>query len=248
MLNFYMLISGSKGNSTIIWDENDIIMIDAGISLKRFKEKTGKFDFNGREKSLFISHEHSDHSSSAKSIQNRLKMDVYSRKNTLEKLNIDGYSINDSAAIGNFEIIPVSVSHDAVDPVVYVVKNRGVKISVVSDLGLVSDDLLYYIKNSDILALESNYDGEMLINGKYPEHLKRRISSEYGHLSNEQTSEAISEAINERTNIILTHLSENNNTPDIAMNHVKSYLNNRNKKYRSIECASQYYGSSTYEF
>ena len=191
MLNFYMLISGSKGNSTIIWDENDIIMIDAGISVRRFQEKTEKFDFNGREKSLFISHEHSDHSSGAKSIQKKLKMDVYSRKNTLEKLNLEGYSVNDSVAIGNFEIVPVSVSHDAVDPVAYVIKNRGIKISVVSDLGIVSDDLLYYIKNSDILALESNYDGEMLTHGKYPEHLKKRILSEYGHLSNDQTSEVL---------------------------------------------------------
>ncbi len=248
MLNFYMISSGSKGNSTVIWDEDDLIIIDCGITIKKFNAGVKNFDLNNINKSIFISHEHSDHSRGAKPLSKNINADIYSREKTLERLNIDGYNINDETAIGNFNIIPVSVSHDAVDPVVYIIKNHGIKISVVSDLGIVNNNLINEMKGSNIMAIEANYDMDMLINGKYPRGLKNRIKSDHGHLSNEQSAEAIYESLSDDTNIILTHLSENNNNPDIALNTVKSYLNNRNKKYKSIECASQYYGSSIYKF
>ncbi len=86
MLNFYMLSSGSRGNSTIIWDESDLIIIDCGISLKKFSEKTSELGIENLEKSIFISHEHSDHSSGARAISRKLKADVYSRNKTLDKI------------------------------------------------------------------------------------------------------------------------------------------------------------------
>ncbi len=248
MLNFYMISSGSKGNSTIIWDEDDLIIIDCGITIKKFTEKTKEFNLDGIEKSIFISHEHSDHSKGVKPISKNINADIYSKGKTLERLKIDGYNINDESAIGNFNITPVSVNHDAVDPVVYIIKNRGIKISVVSDLGKVNDDLIDEMKGSNIIAMEANYDLDMLLNGKYPWNLKNRIRSDHGHLSNEQSAEAIYEVLNDNTSIILTHLSENNNNPDTALDTVKTYLKNRDKKYRSIECASQYYGSTYYKF
>jgi phosphoribosyl 1,2-cyclic phosphodiesterase len=247
MLNFYMLSSGSKGNSTIIWDEYDLIMIDCGISMKKFDEKTSALNIKNLEKSIFISHEHSDHSSGVRAVSRKLNADVYSRQKTLERIKINnGYAINDSVAIGNFTVTPVSVSHDAIDPVVYIVRNRGIKISVVSDLGIVSDELIDEMNGSDILAIEANHDLEMLKNGPYTEALKRRIMSDHGHLSNEQSSMAIDNTASGKTKIILTHLSEKNNTPDLAIGTVKSYLYNRNKKYISIETASQEYGSTLY--
>ncbi len=98
------------------------------------------------------------------------------------------------------------VNHDAVDPVVYVIRNRGVKISVVSDLGIMNDELLDEMKNSNIMAIEANHDPEMLKNGPYTEALKRRIRSDHGHLSNEQSAEAIYSSASDGTSIILTHL------------------------------------------
>ncbi len=247
MLNFYMLSSGSRGNSTIIWDENDIIIIDCGISMKKFSEKTSELNIENLEKSIFISHEHSDHSSGARAISRKLKADVYSRNKTLEKLRMDNaYSINGEVAIGNFSITPIPVNHDAVDPVVYIIRNRGVKISVVSDLGVVDDSLLTEMKNSSIMAIEANHDTEMLKNGPYTEALKGRIRSDHGHLSNEQSAEAIYACASGETKIILTHLSEKNNTPDIALHTVKSHLLNRGRKYNSIEAASQEFGSTLY--
>jgi phosphoribosyl 1,2-cyclic phosphodiesterase len=247
MLNFYMLSSGSRGNSTIIWDENDLIIIDCGISLKKFSEKTSELGIENLEKSIFISHEHSDHSSGARAISRKLKADVYSRNKTLDKIRLDrGYGINGEVAIGNFTIMPVSVNHDAVDPVVYVIRNRGIKISVVSDLGIMNGELLDAMQGSDIMAIEANHDPEMLRTGPYTEMLKMRIRSDHGHLSNEQTAEAIYESASDNTRIVLTHLSEKNNTPDIALETVKAYLSNRNKKYISIEAASQDFGSTLY--
>lgn len=249
MLNFYMLSSGSRGNSTIIWDENDLIIIDCGISLKKFSEKTSELGIENLEKSIFISHEHSDHSSGARAISRKLKADVYSRNKTLDKIRLDrGYGINGEVAIGNFTIMPVSVNHDAVDPVVYVIRNRGIKISVVSDLGIMNGELLDAMQGSDIMAIEANHDPEMLRTGPYTEMLKIRIRSDHGHLSNEQTAEAIYESASDNTRIVLTHLSEKNNTPDIALETVKAYLSNRNKKYISIEAASQDFGSTLYRF
>ncbi len=247
MLNFYMLSSGSRGNSTIIWDEEDIIIIDCGISMKKFTEKTSQFQINGLEKSIFISHEHSDHSAGARAISRKLNADLYSKKGTLEKLHLENsYAINGEVAIGNFTVTPVQVNHDAVDPVVYVIRNRGIKISVVSDLGIMNDELLDEMKHSNILAIEANHDLEMLKNGPYTEALKKRIISDHGHLSNEQSAEAIYSSVSDGTDIILTHLSEKNNTPDVALDTVKTYLFNRHKGYNSIEAASQEFGSTLY--
>ncbi len=192
MLNFYMVSSGSRGNSTIIWDENDLIVIDCGITLKKFMEKTSNFDLKELEKSIFISHEHSDHSSGVRTLSKKISADVYSKEKTLSRLGYDNaFPINGEVAVGNFSIIPVSIRHDAVDPVAYVVKNRGIKIAVVSDLGIVESELLDEIYGADIIALEANHDLNMLATGPYPEHLKNRIRSNYGHLSNEQSAEAI---------------------------------------------------------
>ncbi len=247
MLNFYMLSSGSKGNSTVIWDENDLIIIDCGISLKKFSEKTSKLGIENLEKSIFISHEHSDHSSGARAISRKLQADVYSKNKTLDKMGFEkGYSINGEVAVGNFTVIPVSVNHDAVDPVVYVIRHKGMKISVVSDLGVINDELLDEMRGSDIMAIEANHDPEMLRTGPYTELLKMRIQSDHGHLSNEQSAEAIYTSAMDNTRIVLTHLSEKNNTPDIALETVKAYLANRNKSYYSIETASQDFGSTMY--
>ena len=125
--------------------------------------------------------------------------------------------------------------------------DMGKKISVFSDMGHFPDDLIEPMSNSDILALESNHDVEMLRNGKYHEKLKKRILGPYGHLSNEQTGEALTKIASGKSKILLLHISRENNTPELALNHVKTYMDNRNLKYSSMECALQDTGSSCYE-
>ena len=244
-VNFNMVSSGSKGNCSLVWDDETLLVFDFGITMKRFRERMDKLDINHREYSLFVSHEHSDHSKGISMVKKYHKFDLYSREATLDALRYrDGYSIHDSVAIGNFLVKAVSVSHDAADPVGYVIQHGKARISVVSDLGKVSDELLRQAGNSDILAFEANHDVEMLRYGRYPEMLKRRILSSHGHLSNDQSAEAIAAMAGPDTRIVLTHLSQENNTPDTAYSSIKNYLVNRNIQYASLECATQDLGSS----
>ncbi len=243
-----VISSGSKGNSTIIWDENDAIVVDFGISVKRFRQRLEELSVTDIPTSIIITHEHSDHSSGLGAASRRLDADIYLRPKARMVLRLDNaYTINEELAIGNFYIRSVSVSHDAVDPVGYVIENRGRKISIFSDLGYFPMENKDIIKDSDILAIESNHDTEMLKTGTYPENLKKRIMSSYGHLSNDQCALALQELSGPKSSIVLLHLSDENNTHEIASMTVRDHLNNRNIKYRSIESARQLYGSSTYE-
>lgn len=244
-LNFAVLSSGSKGNSTVIWDGHDTIMIDFGISYRRFRESVNPINLPENNISLFISHEHTDHSAGISTLSKRENPDIYSRRGTLNSLRLrDGYEIGKSCTIGNFEITSVDISHDAAEPVAYVVRYSDYKITVASDMGVVSPDLIKEASGSDILAFEANHDVELLKSGRYPYFLKKRILSDHGHLSNFQSSEALGEMISPETLVVLTHLSEENNTPDTALSSVTDYLNNRQLSYRSIECAEQWKVSS----
>ncbi len=246
-LSFAVLSSGSKGNCTLIWDESDTLLIDFGISYRRFREATIPFGLQNNPVSLFVSHEHSDHSAGIKTLRNRASADVYSRRGTLEALGLPNtYEIGGSCVIGDFEISAVDISHDAAEPVAYVVRHSDSKITVASDMGIVNERLIAEAEGSDILAFESNHDVELLKTGSYPPYLKKRILSDVGHLSNSQSSEAIGKMVSENTRVILTHLSEENNTPDIAQSTVENYLVNREIGYRSLECAQQWRVTSFY--
>lgn len=245
---FCVVRSGSGGNCTIIWDKYDIITIDFGISAIKFQKRMNELGLSERNISVFVTHEHSDHSSGINAAARKLKADIYLREKTALALNVDKYyRMNGETAIGNFLIKSYKIPHDAVDPVGYVIEYKGKKISVFSDMGHFPDDLVEPMSNSDILALESNHDVEMLRNGKYHEKLKKRILGPYGHLSNEQTGEALSKITSNKTKILLLHISRENNTPELALNHVKTFMYNRKMKYSSMECALQDTGSSCYE-
>ncbi len=245
VLNFNMISSGSKGNCSLVWDDDTLLVFDFGITMKRFRERKKLLGINHREYSMFISHEHSDHSKGVPMIRKYDRFDLYSREATLDAMRQrDGFSIGQSVAIGNFLVKAISVSHDAADPVGYVVTSGKSRVSIVSDLGKVSDELLNEARNSQILAFEANHDVEMLRNGPYPEMLKRRILSTHGHLSNEQSADALARITGPQTNIILTHLSQHNNTPDSAYETIRNSLVNREITYASLECATQESGSS----
>lgn len=246
-ISFAVISSGSKGNCTLIWDKNDLIMIDFGITLKRFRESVSPFGIEDKRTSLFVSHEHTDHMAGIKILAKHADLDVYSRKKTLDAISIrDSFEIGRSCTIGNFEISAIDISHDAAEPVAYVLRNSDTKITVASDMGIPNERLIDAARGSDVLAFEANHDVELLKTGSYPVFLKRRILSEVGHLSNTQSSEAIAEMSSENTRIVLTHLSEENNTPDTAYQAVTDYLNNRDIQYRSAECADQWKVSCYY--
>ncbi|MCL4340469.1 MAG: MBL fold metallo-hydrolase [Candidatus Thermoplasmatota archaeon] len=245
---FKMISSGSKGNCTLIWDSSDLLIIDFGISAKRFLDSTSSFNIPRQSQSLFISHEHRDHCQGTRSLTKKIPVDIYSRKGTIRAMGLDSaYTIGESTTVGNFSVKSIDVSHDATEPVGYVIQNGERKISVISDLGKVSSNLIDATKGSDILAFEANHDTEMLKSGNYPYYLKKRILGESGHLSNEQSAEAISMITSPETHIFLTHISQENNRPEIALNTVKSFLDNRNISYGSILCSYQDTGTPLLE-
>ena len=244
---FTVIASGSQGNSTLIHDEDTYTLIDFGISFRRYKSRFQEEKFFPSSLNLFITHEHSDHASGIQVLSRQLPVDIYSRKKTLISLGLDeSYSISNKAVIGNFEFNAIGVSHDAADPVAYVIRSGKAKISVISDVGYVSEELIEAARHSDIIAIEANHDMDMLLTGRYDERLKRRISGNQGHISNLQSAEALSRICKPSTRIILTHLSRENNRPDLALNSVSGMLKEKSVSYGSIECASQTDGSSTY--
>ncbi|MCW6168739.1 MAG: MBL fold metallo-hydrolase [Thermoplasmatales archaeon] len=244
-IGYNSIASGSKGNCSIIWDDQDLLIFDFGISLKSFKKRISELKIDALNKSLFISHEHSDHTKGVGSLVKHGHVDVYSTGETLEAIRLsNGYPIYGKIALGNFKITPVKISHDAVNPVAFVVSYGHYKISIVSDLGIVSQELISETKGSKIVSFESNHDVEMLKSGRYPDQLKKRILSDHGHLSNEQAAEALSKIVDRDTEIVLAHLSQENNRPDIAMDCTRSYLKNRNIEFGSLEFASQESGST----
>lgn len=247
VVNFNMISSGSRGNSSLIWDHENLIIVDFGITLKRLRERMRTNAIGKLETSVFVSHEHSDHSSGVKMLSRNMPISVYTRELTALSMGMrDAYSIHDSVVLGNFEVTAFSVPHDAADPVAYSVRCGKARISVISDLGHLTDEIRDYIRGSDILAIEANHDESLLRTGSYPETLKRRILSAHGHLSNKQTAENIGDLVNPDTRIVLTHLSRENNRPEIALKEISGALARDGVSYGHLECASQTSGSSLF--
>ncbi|MCR5454874.1 MAG: MBL fold metallo-hydrolase, partial [Bacteroidales bacterium] len=195
MVEFCSLASGSNGNCYYIGDENEAIIIDAGIGWRRFSDRIAAAGLDPhRIRAIFVTHEHSDHSGSAKIISRKLSIPVYATSGTYNKIYkhkrpSDSHSIasESTTEIGNIRIISFPKSHDAAEPVSFRVEIGGYTIGVMTDIGIVDDVVRQNFSLCDACFLESNYDPQMLADGPYPEHLKVRINSEIGHLSNEQS-------------------------------------------------------------
>jgi phosphoribosyl 1,2-cyclic phosphodiesterase len=245
-IGYRSISSGSKGNCSILWDDENLLVFDFGISLRRFKNPVLDLGLSMDNVSVFITHEHSDHSSGLGILKKNIKADLYTREKTALAIGMESYTIKSELVLGNFKVSAVSVSHDAADPVAYIVENGNAKISIVSDLGFPNEELISKMKGSEILAVEANHDIGMLMDGSYPQNLKRRISSNHGHLSNDQSADLIGRVCESNSEIILTHLSQENNTPELATTTVRTYLEKNRIKYRSISYASQSDGSRIY--
>jgi phosphoribosyl 1,2-cyclic phosphodiesterase len=235
-LSFCSFSSGSSGNSYLVKTETTSVIIDAGISAKRVIN--GLMRTNTPEENvaaLLITHEHSDHVSGLGPVMNRLhSADVHASAGTFDGLRAK--VINDRKRlvtagngfeIGDMEIMPFNLSHDAAEPTGFTFANGGRAISIVTDTGIFTDEILSAVCDSDLLVLESNHDVEMLKKGRYPGYLKQRILSEHGHMSNIQAANAIGEIMSMDKKprcVLLAHLSRDNNHPGLAENTVAAIL------------------------
>ena len=230
-----VLSSGSCGNCFYIENKDSAILVDAGINAKQIVKRLSLINrVPSNIKGIFITHEHSDHVRGTDVFSRAFKIPVFATKKTAESclLCSDDNLIN---TIKNNEIIKLSgmnieafsKSHQAADPISYSVWN-GKKISIITDVGFPCKNVIENVSKSDFLCLESNHDLAMLKEGPYPHYLKKLITSNQGHLSNMQASLCVLEHATPRlSNIILSHISQTNNTPLLALETFNSLIKER---------------------
>ena len=235
-MKYISLSSGSCGNCHYITGRDTKIVIDAGISGKRAIEHLAMHgqSMDGLD-AILVTHEHIDHIQAVGILSRKFNTPVYATEKTWEHMkkhvgkikeeNIRVFRRGETLGIKNIEVGTFEISHDAVEPVGYTLTQGNQKISVVTDIGHVSDEVFRNIKGSDIAVIESNYDPHMLNYCSYPYPLKQRIRSETGHLSNEEAGYLGAALIKSGTRkLLLAHLSKESNLPQLAFQTVASIL------------------------
>ncbi|HEV2522751.1 MAG TPA: MBL fold metallo-hydrolase [Candidatus Acidoferrales bacterium] len=232
-LHVTILASGSSGNCTLLETENTRLLVDAGLGKKETLRRLATVGRAiNRLDGIVISHEHSDHIGSLAQVLGQWRTTVYLAEAThIETLKIlpetshkrldrvEHIRAGQRFIVGDIEVSPISIPHDAVDPLGFTFRTNGTKVAIVTDLGYLPELVKVHLRDSDCLVLESNHDLEMLKVGPYPWHVKQRVMSRTGHLSNHTVSEFLADAegFDARARyVVLAHLSENNNNPDVA--------------------------------
>ncbi len=238
MAKFYPLFSSSKANASYIGTKNSGILIDAGASCKKIFDALSCNDLKPTcIQGIFITHTHSDHIKGLKTLVSKLSVPVYGSEITLEFLMHQGYlsehtemiSVSTDSKIiysGDCEIKAFPTMHDAKGSCGYQIHTSDDKYcAVCTDLGIVTPEVKQALHGCDMVLLEANYDPDMLWQGTYSFDLKQRITSQYGHLSNQDSAEFANYLIHSgTTRLLLGHLSQNNNTPELAVSTVTSAL------------------------
>jgi len=230
------LASGSSGNCFYISNGKNSILVDAGISAKQIKERLDKIGADAENiDAIFITHEHSDHTKGADVFARTFGTKIYATKKTInqkylcsEPKLIKEIKNNGETKVGEMIIEAFSKSHEAIDPVSFIVTCGKKKVAVITDVGYACKNVIKHVKQADFVFLESNHDEEMLVNGPYPYFLKKWIKSDTGHLSNKQAGLCILEHASPKLKgVILSHLSKTNNTPETAMETFNSFMKER---------------------
>lgn len=232
-LRVTILGSGSAGNCTLLETDRTRLLVDAGFGKK---ETLRRLAAAGREvdrlDGIVISHEHTDHIGSLAQVLGQWRATVYLNEATHTEVlrilpatlhkrldRVEHIRAGQRFVVGDIEVSPFAIPHDAVDPLGFTFRTNAAKVAIVTDLGYLPELVKVHLRDSDCLVLESNHDLEMLKVGPYPWHIKQRVMSRTGHLSNHTVSEflADAEAFDARARfVVLAHLSENNNNPDVA--------------------------------
>ncbi|MGE5631499.1 MAG: MBL fold metallo-hydrolase [Caulobacteraceae bacterium] len=236
------LSSGSSGNCIFVGNESSGVLVDCGVSGKEILNNLKNIGVcTSIIKGILVTHEHSDHIKSVGIVSRKLNIPVYANIKTWNSMsdsigevkseNIRVLATEDEFEIEEIGIKSYNIPHDAADPVGYCFYAGKNKVSIATDLGHFSDTVRENISGSDMVLLESNHDIEMLKVGKYPYFLKRRILSDHGHLSNEAAGLAVYELLKTGVReVLLGHLSKENNFPELAYQTVKGILEQKNVK------------------
>jgi phosphoribosyl 1,2-cyclic phosphodiesterase len=200
-------------------------LIDAGISRKEIAARLNAIGESEENlDGILITHEHSDHVSGLVSIAKKCRKPIFASRLTAPAIDWDEYQptletfqAGTSFSVGDIDVSSFTIPHDAVDPVGFCFRTQGIKVSMATDLGYVPDSIKVHLRGSDLLFMESNHDTEMLKVGPYPWSVKQRVMGRKGHLSNDLVSDFIRNDLDLSTStLVLGHLSEHNNHPEIV--------------------------------
>lgn len=250
-LSIASLNSGSNGNCYYIGNEREAILVDAGLSGRETDRRLRRLGLNpAKLKAVFITHEHGDHIKGLRSLIKKYKFPVYITANThqqsrlrVKELYLRHFNAFEPAKIGTLSITAFPKFHDACDPHSFIVSCNHVNVGVFTDIGSACKNVVHHFKQCHAAFLEANYDEEMLDKGSYPYALKNRIRGGKGHLSNRQALQLFLEhRPTFMSHLLLSHLSENNNSPEIVQNVFK-----RCAGTTEIVIASRYEESHVYD-
>jgi len=239
-LTFCSFSSGSSGNCYLIRSEESAILVDVGISGRRIFQSLEGVEISPEEVSaVLITHEHTDHVKSLRTIARKMpQIRTYANNGTWKSIEMlvaekqrEVFKTGDAFFINDIKVKSFPISHDAEEPVGFSFYKGDKQISILTDTGFLSGDIYDEIKEADLLVIEANHDVEMLRVGRYPWFLKQRILGQKGHLSNVDAADAICRILSEKQkyiHVLLAHLSRENNFPEMAYQTIKNLLEEKN--------------------
>lgn len=228
MFNFCSLYSGSSGNCLLVETSNTKILIDAGESSKKISSALSSLDIDPNEiNAILVTHEHSDHVRGLGTFSKKYDIPVFANSKTWDAMpeqsskicekNMKKFTIEENFEIGDLKVHPFKIPHDAANPCGFNFTYNNKKISIATDIGHMTSNIIHKLEDSHFILLESNYDPEILKFSSYPYSLKQRIAGPNGHLPNSEAGKTISYLINSGLKeVMLGHLSKENNFPELA--------------------------------
>lgn len=223
-MRFASLGSGSKGNATLVAYQQSCIMIDCGFGLKDMQRRLESKSFSPEQISaIVVTHEHSDHIRGVARFANKYAIPVWLTRGTASHESVSALDnanyidVHASFVVGDLEVTPFPVPHDAKEPCQFAISNGKKKLGVLTDTGSITPHITQQLTACHGLILECNHDKDMLADGPYPAYLKQRVGSDYGHLNNGQAAQLLEGTdTSQLKHIVAAHISEQNNNPALA--------------------------------
>lgn len=239
MLHYISFGSGSSGNCSLLFSQNDALLLDAGVGIRKLKKELKNYGLSPeRIRHILITHDHSDHIRCVGGLSHEYNLPVYATElvhNGIDRNWCVKHKIDPSLRrivvshqpieLGDFTVTPFHIPHDASDNVGYCIEHQGVTFVLMTDVGHLTEEMKPFIARANYLVIEADFEREKLLNGRYSELLKQRIISPTGHQSNEECAMAIAQNATEALRRVwLCHLSDENNHPVLAEKTVKAIL------------------------
>jgi phosphoribosyl 1,2-cyclic phosphodiesterase len=252
-----VLASGSRGNCAVVASSTTRLLVDAGLSCRETVRRVRSLGERAEQISaILITHEHSDHVAGLERLAAKLSVPVFMTAATHHAWNrnmrdaagkspelkkLEHFAAGRSFQVGDIAVTPFTIPHDAADPVGFAFRAEGVKVGFATDLGYMPVSVRDHLRGCDVLVMESNHDVELLRSGPYPWSVKQRVMSRVGHLSNESLAEFFTTDYDGCASyVVLAHLSEQNNHPEIARRAAEHALQGRQGLWRNrVMLASQ---------